>query len=125
MLIHMKPTRKQLDRLKSEITKAKSVSGLTYAQIGRMAGVHPSQVTRICRGNFKTLSHNVVQICNALNVAVSPSSLIDSSTAPEWAQALASLERLWDQTPEGANRVARALEAIAELRTTSLRKTPP
>ena len=45
--------------------------------------------------------------------------------ATEWVQALASMEKLWDQTPDGANKLARVLDAIAELRATHQRKTPP
>lgn len=125
MLICMKMTRKPLDALQSEIAKAKAASGFTYAQIGRLAGVHPSQVTRVCQGNFKTLSHNVMQICNVLNVTVPPSGPEGGSTDPEWVQALANMERLWDQTPEGAKKVARVLEAIADLRGTRQRETSP
>ena len=121
----MKPTRKQLDRLKFDIAKAKTVSGLTTAQIGRQAGVHPSQVTRICQGKFKTLSHSVMQICNVLNIAVPRSGARNRGMATEWVQALASMEKLWDQTPDGANKLARVLDAIAELRATHQRKTPP
>lgn len=41
---------------------------VSYAEIARRTGVHSSQVSRICRGQFETCSENVVQICTFLGV---------------------------------------------------------
>lgn len=43
--------------------------GLSYADIARISGVDASQVNRICRGRFRNLSENVLQVCTALNIA--------------------------------------------------------
>ena len=114
MLISMKPTSKQLSALKKRISSGYAKSGLSNADIGRLAAVHPSQVGRICGGDFKTISNNVVQICRVLKVKV-PKLSEEARMAPEWAQANASLRRIWDQTPEGAMIIRRLLDAIADL----------
>jgi hypothetical protein len=116
MLIRMKPTDKQLDDLKAKIVDARKAAGLTHSEIGRIAFVHPSQVGRICDGNFKTFSHNVVQICKALGVAVPRLEPMRSDTPREWAQALSSMRKIWDDTPEGARVIGRMLDAIADLK---------
>ncbi len=78
--------------------------------------MHASQVSRICAGEFKTLSANVVQICMILKVKV-PRLDEEEKMDKEWAKAHASLRRIWDQTPEGAATIRRLLDAIADLRT--------
>lgn len=112
----MKPTIKQLDDLKAEILNARASKGLSNAEIGRISRVHPSQVGRICEGRFKTFSHNVVQVCKALGVKVPHLEPGQSSMAPEWAQAMSSMRRIWDDTPEGAQVIMRMLDAIADLK---------
>lgn len=79
-----------------------------------MARVHASQVSRICSGDFKTFSNNVVQICNILKIKVPRLEEEDNMDA-EWAKAHASLRRIWDETPEGAAAIRRVLDAIAHL----------
>jgi len=111
----MKPTIKQLEDLKAKIAQAKEVKALTNAEIGRISQVHPSQVGRICAGNFKTFSHNVVQICKVLDIKVPQLEPRQSAMAPEWAQAISSMRRIWDETPEGAQTIKRMLDAIADL----------
>jgi hypothetical protein len=115
MLICMKPTGKQLKALQQRISGKCAKSRLSNADIGRLANVHPSQVGRICAGNFKTISNNVVQICKVLKVKV-PKLDEEANMDIEWAKANASLRRIWDQTPEGAALIRRMLDAVADLR---------
>ena len=115
MLIGMKPTRKQLVALRKSIFEKFGTSGLNRADVAKLANVHPSQVSRICAGNFKTISNSVVQICRVLKVKVSKLDE-DSTMDTEWAKANASLRRIWDQTPEGAAMIRRMLDAVADLR---------
>lgn len=112
----MKPTIKQLDDLKAKIVDARASKGLTYAELGRISLVHPSQVGRICEGHFKTFSHNVVQVCKALGVKVPRLEPSPSGMSPEWARALSSMRKIWDDTPEGAQTITRMLDAIADLK---------
>lgn len=113
----MKPTIKQLDDLKLKIVEARASKGLTYAELGRISLVHPSQVSRICDGRFKTFSHNVVQVCKALEIKVPRLEPNRSAMAPEWAQAMSSMRKIWDDSPEGAQVLRRLLDAIADLKT--------
>src|SRR3546814_3595133 len=64
----MKETEKELWALRGQIAKARADSSLSDAEIAQISRVHPSQVSRICRGSFRTISNNVVQICNVLEV---------------------------------------------------------
>src|SRR3546814_19182577 len=68
MQICMKATEKELEALRGQIAKARADSSLSDAEIAQISRVHPSQVSRICRGSFRTISNNVVQICNVLEV---------------------------------------------------------
>lgn len=115
MLIRMKPTSKQLSELHKRISRKFAKSRLSKADLGRLANVHPSQVGRICTGNFKTISNNVVQVCKILKVRV-PKVDQECEMDTEWARANASLRRIWDHTPEGAAIIRRVLDAIADLR---------
>jgi len=115
MLIRMKPTSKQLNELHKRISRKYAKSKLSKADLGRLANVHPSQVGRICAGDFKTISNNVVQICKVLKVNV-PKVDEEIEMDTEWAKANASLRRIWDHTPEGAAIIRRVLDAIADLR---------
>ncbi len=118
MLICMKPNDKQIRDLCQRISRACSKRKLSHADLGKMADVHASQVSRICAGQFKTFSANVVQICKVLQVKV-PRLEEEEEMDTEWAKAHASLRRIWDQTPEGATTIRRVLDAIADLRTRS------
>jgi len=115
----MKPSDKQLKSAADSIAAAFADKKLSNAEIGRIACVHPSQVGRICAGNFKTFSHNVVQICKALGVKLPRLEPETSDMDPAWAQAQSSMRRVWDETPEGALVIARMLDAVAELKTPS------
>lgn len=109
----MKPSRNQIEELRSRISEARRKTGLTNAEIGRLSEVHPSQVGRICDGKFKTFSNNVVQVCRTLNVELPQLELPLSYGGVEWAQAESSMRKLWDETPEGAKAIMRMLNAIA------------
>lgn len=112
----MKATTQKLTDLKTQIARAEARSGLSYAEISRLSHVHSSQVSRICKGEFKTISHNVVQICITLGLELAsirtPATKVDAS----WSKLEASVRRIWDNTPEGANKIARMLDTIGQLR---------
>ncbi|RYG89162.1 MAG: XRE family transcriptional regulator [Alphaproteobacteria bacterium] len=102
------------ENLIDAIREKRKQAGLSYAEIGRLSGVHSSQVSRICRGEFRTLSSNVMQICKALNV--------DDSGKVEVAADQQRLEAgviaVWDRTPQDARRILRFLRQLGELRRT-------
>lgn len=89
-------------------------SGMTYADISRASGVDPSQVGRICKGDFKTFSGNLVQICRVLKVRIpriEPRTEIDEG----WQRVHASVSKICRDNPEGAVLIGRVLDAIADL----------
>lgn len=115
MLICMKPTIKQLSAVKHDLAQKRGLSGLSNAEISRISGVHQSQVGRICGGQFKTFSFNVVQICKVLDVSLPRIALPVSNDDPFWAQVQSSVRNLWDETPEGAKAIAQMIDAVAKL----------
>jgi transcriptional regulator with XRE-family HTH domain len=116
MLICMKPDRKLVDDLAEKIAAARDQRGLSNAEIGRISGVHPSQASRICSGHFKTLSHNVVRICNTVGVEAPTSLSLAEADDPAWHRVEQSVRKLWDETAEGARKIEKMLDAIADLR---------
>ena len=118
MQICMKSTPVELKVLKSRIAKAATKEGLSYAKISKICGVHSSQVSRICRGEFRTISQNVLQVCSVLNLSV-PLPIIDTQTDRGWRQVEASARRLWEASDRDSDRVAGLLEVIGAFRTKS------
>lgn len=115
MLICMKPTIKQLSAVKRDIARKHKLSKLSNAEISRRSGVHQSQVSRICGGQFKTFSSNVVQICNVLDVAVPHATVAVSGEDPTWAKVQSCMKELRDETPECATAITRMIEAVAKV----------
>jgi transcriptional regulator with XRE-family HTH domain len=110
----MKLSRAEIDDLRRRLRFALKKQRLTAAEIGRLAGVHPSQVGRICRGEFRTMSHNVVEICRVLGldpIAAKPATKSDAA----WAQLERNLRELWEESPDRARRMAKLMEAMTKL----------
>lgn len=110
----MKPTSKQISVLQTRIAKRMANDPMSYADIARATGVDPSQVGRICKGDFKTFGDNLVQICRILKVKVpriSPKEDVDR----EWSKVHASVSRICREHPDGAKLIGRVLDAIADL----------
>ena len=115
MQICMKATAIEINALRRQIAGARAVIALTDTEIGELADVHPSQVGRICRGEFKTISHNVVQTCKALGLEMDSAALDVSDQSVAWKKLESSLRSLWDNTPDGADKIARVLDTIGAL----------
>ena len=115
MLICMKPSREEIGDLRKRLRSARKKKRLTDTEIGRLAGVHPSQVGRILRGDFRTLSHNVVQVCRVLGIELATVATAADTRDAAWSRLEESVRKLWDETPEGARKIAKMIEAIAEL----------
>src|SRR5687768_2339159 len=114
MLICMKSSRAVIEEVRRQLRSAVKNQPLTVTEIGRLAGVHPSQVGRICRGEFRTMSHNVMQVCRVLGLepkAARPATEMDAA----WAQLEGDLEKLWEDDPERARKMARLLDAMTRL----------
>jgi transcriptional regulator with XRE-family HTH domain len=116
MLFCMKATSDELATLRLRISAARGRKRLTNAEIGRLSNVDAGQVSRIVRGEFKTVSHNVVQVCKVLGLKIETVTTPSRRRDAAWAKLEASVRRLWDDSPQGAERIAAMLDTIAELR---------
>lgn len=118
MQIYMKPTQIERTELIREIEEKRTAAGMSYAALGDFAGVDASQVSRICRGEFVTFGANVVQICTILGVQVPGSRTRVPSgrpADPNWDKLERSMRRAWDNTPDGADRLAKVIAAVGEI----------
>lgn len=112
----MKIDRISSDKLKSQIKSRFKSKGMSFATIGRLAGVHPSQVSRICSGEFRTLSHNVVQVCGVIGIE------LDTVSFPHGERELlaknleARLHRLWQHDIPKGRKLLKVLDSLASLR---------
>lgn len=119
MQIHMNVTLKSRRALVAEMTRRRADLALTYADIARSTGIDPSQVNRICRGQFKTLSANVVQICTYLGISEPHRPLTSVDIDQHRRQLEAGVLEMWDRTPQDAERILRLLRQLTELRRTA------
>lgn len=115
MQICMKLTREAREKLAASIAARVADRSDSFTEIASLAGVHPSQVSRICRGHFKTASYNVVQICKVLGI---PMEGLKASVqaSPQQRKLEAAVVALWDQSPEDADRLVRVLKELRAFR---------
>lgn len=111
----MKATENELQDLKARIVYAHERGQLNYSEIGKKCGVHSSQVSRICRGNFKTISYNVVQVCKELGLEMTVVAC-DGKQDAGWSKVEASARRLWEKSDKNANQIAKLFNVIGGLR---------
>jgi len=117
----MKPSQDERENLTRRIKRAWEESAISVSELASLAEVDAGQASRILSGKFKTLSGNVVRICNVLRVDPHTETLEDQ--APDrakvhaaWVKLEASVRRAWDETPQGAELLARVIDAIAQVR---------
>lgn len=122
MIINMKPTHQEREILLQKLLEGVSRSGISQAELASASGVDPSQVCRILAGEFVTFAGAVVRICKVLNItpdAEPPKTGATTRTGPSaarrasWSKVERAIRKLWDETPEGADRLVRVLDAIA------------
>ncbi len=102
-------------KLRTDIALRKTSSDLSYSEIGEKAGVHASQVSRICRGEFKTLSQNVVRVCRTLGLSIE--GFTDAERAdPAVARLISGVMAVWKGTDADAERIVAFLDQLGELR---------
>jgi transcriptional regulator with XRE-family HTH domain len=115
--------------LSEKMEKQREAAGLSYSDLAAAAGVHHSQVSRICRGQFVTLTGNVLQICVALGIdphLLKPDAeLLPSEHLVEQKlrnKVVESALAMWDRTPEGADRLVRLFGDLVDLARSSSRE---
>ena len=115
----MKPSQADRAELVARMRNARLISGLTYASLAERANLDPGQVSRICRGEFVTFSDSVVRICTVLNVPLRhedpPVAPPAQTSSQAWAKLERSVRRAWDETPAGADKLAKVIAAVAEM----------
>lgn len=117
----MKPSREEREKLVGLIRRRRAKTSLSNSELAAIASVDPGQTSRILAGQFRTVSGNVLRICNALGI--NPHGEDDDDAASKevrkraaWAKLEASVRRAWDQTPQGAERLVAVIDAVAKVR---------
>lgn len=114
MQIRMTMQREFVANLKADLKRALEKQGSNYSEIARRSGVHTSQVSRICRGQFERISGNVLQICKALEVPMELPK--QPSGNPMQRRLEQGVVAIWDKTDGGGARLLALLRNLAELR---------
>ena len=119
----MKPTQQEREILLQKLQEGVAMSGISQAELASTSGVDPSQVCRILAGEFVTFAGAVVKICKVLDVTpdADPPPRIKATNRTEpsaarqvsWSKVERAVRKLWDETPDGADRLVRVLDAIA------------
>lgn len=116
----MKPTQSERQIFACRIRQARKDSALSISALATLAKVDPGQTSRILDGKFRTVSGNVMQICNVLGVdphggATERPTSSQAKSRAAWANLEASVRRARDETPQGAERLARVIDAVAQV----------
>ncbi|WP_299642996.1 helix-turn-helix transcriptional regulator [Devosia sp.] len=93
----------------SRMQASRNRRGWTYAELARRSGVEASQTQKICQGEFRSLTTNVLQICSALEVSFGDSGHYEGRLTTE-------IIALWDRTSADGERLLRLLRDLRELR---------
>lgn len=121
MQISMKRTQMERLDLVSRMQGSRRSMGLSYTDLGARCGVDPSQVSRICRGEFVTFSDSVLRICTELDVSIPDGTAAprtgrdEAVTGSDWTKLERSVRKAWDKTSAGADRLAKVIAAVADL----------
>lgn len=97
-------------RLVAAINERRAEMQLSITNLAEMAKVEQSQTSRICMGQFSSISSNVMQICMSLGLQPQPGGALLSNAL---ATGLASL---WDGSREDEERLLNLLRAIATMK---------
>lgn len=107
---------KDREELAQRIAARRSELSISIADLARLSEVHPSQASRICAGDFKTASSNVVQICRVLGLAIQAVDTPKTADDAAWSKLEAAVRAAWDQTPSGAEKLVNVMNAVAAIR---------
>lgn len=97
-------------RLAGAIESRRAEIGLSIAALAETACVEQSQTSRICMGQFSSISSNVMQICIALGLQPHTGGVLLSNALAK------SLATLWDGSKEDEQRLLELLGAIATIK---------
>jgi hypothetical protein len=119
----MKPNQEEREKLARLIRRRRAKTSLSNAELAAIASVDPGQTSRILDGQFRTVSGNVLRICNVLGIDPhgeddDDATLKEAKQHAAWAKLEASVRRAWDQTPQGAERLVAVIDAVARVKPT-------
>ena len=84
-----------------------SKRAFTRKTVAVRAKVHPSQVSRIWRGDFRTVSKNVRKICKLLCISERPQVHMNSGLSE-------AICRVWNGTKRHEKSLLRLMDALSE-----------
>lgn len=89
---------------------------LSVGEAAAICGVDQSQMSRLLAGDFKRISHNIMQIC--INLGIDPLRFLGPLREDEDARKRItdSALAIWDGTPEGAELLVSILGGMAAIR---------
>jgi transcriptional regulator with XRE-family HTH domain len=111
----MKLTSQEIENIVNEIDRRRVTQGLSVSALARKAGVHQSQVSRMLAKDFKSMSHNFMQICIALGVPFPPLGRSDVSDGDR-KRIIESAIAVWNGTSTDADALVELFAQIARLR---------
>lgn len=116
MQICMKLASESKRMLVAEIRAQMDARKLVVSRLAEACGVDQSQISRILTGNFKGLSHNIMQIC--ISLGIDPLRFVVSSREDEATKKriIDSALAVWDGTQEGADILVSVLGGMAAMR---------
>ncbi|MET4331026.1 transcriptional regulator with XRE-family HTH domain [Bradyrhizobium sp. i1.15.2] len=102
--------------LVGEIQARMEARKLVTTQFAQSCGVDQSQISRVLAGDFKGVSHNVMQIC--IHLGIDPMRFFVPSREDEFAKKriMESALAVWDGTPEDADLLVSVLGGMAAMR---------
>jgi hypothetical protein len=105
------PRDPSVDQFREVLLTAFAGSPFRSGEISRRAGIHRVQGHRICRGQFKRISANVLKVARVLGIfdaAAGRPGRCDAS----WGRIEEKVRDIWDGTPHGAERLIAALDTV-------------
>ena len=116
MQICMKLASDSKKELLEEIQAQINARRISPSETARLCGVDQSQLSRILTGDFKRISHNIMQICNYLGI--DPGRFVGSLPGDEDTRRRIADSALsvWDGTPEGAELLISIFGGMAAMR---------
>lgn len=116
MLFSMKLSRDEIKVLARKIDGQRRKNNISFANLARLAEVHPSQAQRVCHAEFRTLSGNVMRICTVLKIDPMDAAGMGATVDPNWLELQRAVRAVWDGTPAGADAITQLLRAATAIR---------
>lgn len=100
--------------------------GLKQGAVALITGVDQSQVSRICKGRFRTTSHNLIELCKYANIDISV--MTEQATIPYYSDGrcqgtqmmLNAINEIWDGSVEHAIALSELIRATRNFRRCSI-----